>query len=122
MTDSITQDNYVLHFGKYKNFRANDVADITTVGKDGTDKYVGLEYLKWLVKQEWFKHASVVQSIIDETEKSLCIQGKVIEPEVKKKEIKERVKKEKKPKKETNKISIEMKKSNSNENILNFGN
>ena len=51
--------------------------------------------MKWLVNQEWFKHTSIIQSIIDETEKSMCIKGKTIKIEEKKEPKEKKTKKKK---------------------------
>ena len=61
MTETISPENYVMPFGKYKQMRAIDVADIYQVDKDGNDKPVGLMYLQWLVDQDWFKHKDILK-------------------------------------------------------------
>ena len=46
----LTPEKYVMVFGKYKNMRAVDVAEIYNVDTNGEDKPVGLLYIKFLVK------------------------------------------------------------------------
>ena len=46
---TLTPENYVMRFCKYKNMKAVDIADIYEVDKNGNDKAVGLMYLKFLV-------------------------------------------------------------------------
>ena len=92
----LTPEKYVMAFGKYKNMRAVDVADIYNVDKNGEDKPVGLLYLQWLVDQDWFKHKDIVNEIIKSAIE--CTSGDEKEPEPTPKEPKQ--KKEKKPKKE----------------------
>ena len=64
MTSKITPETYVLKFGKYKNMRAVDVAQIYEVDKDGNYVGKGLKYLSWLCDQDWFKHKDIVEKII----------------------------------------------------------
>ena len=90
MSEIISPENYVLKFGKYKNMRAIDVSEIYQVDKNGDDKPVGLQYLQWLVKCDWFKHKDIIDQIIKTAES--CISD--VEEEV------EEVKKEEKPKSE----------------------
>ena len=90
MSEIISPENYILKFGKYKNMRAIDVSEIYQVDKNGDDKPVGLQYLQWLIKQDWFKHTDIIEQIIKTAES--CISD--VEEEV------EEVKKEEKPKKE----------------------
>ena len=71
MTSKITPQEYVLRFGKYKNQRACDVAEIYTVDADGNDKPVGLMYLEWLCEQDWFKHANILQQIIENAKSNM---------------------------------------------------
>ena len=61
MTEALTKDNYVMKFGKYKNMLIKDVAKITTIDKNGKTKKDGLQYLQWLIGQEWFKHQRAVR-------------------------------------------------------------
>ena len=60
----ISPEKYILAFGKYKNMRAVDVAQISVVDKAGNDKPTGLLYLEWLCEQEWFKHKDIVFEVI----------------------------------------------------------
>ena len=55
-----------MKFGKYKNMLALDVVDLQTVNKNGETVNTGLAYLEFLCKQDWSRHTSIVQSIIDE--------------------------------------------------------
>ena len=48
MTFQITSDSYVFQFGKFKGYKAVDVAALITVDKNGNDKPTGLLYLEWL--------------------------------------------------------------------------
>ena len=64
MTFQITSDSYVFHFGKYKGYKAVDVAALITVDKNGKDKPNGLIYLEWLCEQEWFKHKDIVLEVV----------------------------------------------------------
>ena len=102
----LTPESYVFRFGKYKNMKAIDVADIYEVDKNGEDKPKGLQYLQWIVQQEWFKHTNIIEQIIkssidcnsadDEKEQEKPAQ-EAVQPDIKpKKEKKD--KKEKKPK------------------------
>ena len=61
---TISPEKYILAFGKYKNMRAVDVAQISVVDKAGNDKPTGLLYLEWLCEQEWFKHRDIVNEVI----------------------------------------------------------
>lgn len=100
MESTLTAENYVLKFGKYRGMRAADVADIFVVDKKGEDKPVGLQYLKWLVNQDWFKHTDIIQPIIKETEEAMGIKEEIKPAE---EEKQKKVKKEKEPKKERKK-------------------
>ena len=64
MTFQITSDSYVFQFGKYKGYKAVDVAALITVDKNGKDKPTGLIYLECLCEQEWFKHRDIVNEVI----------------------------------------------------------
>ena len=64
--ETLTKDNYVMKFGKYKNMLIKDVAKITTIDKNGETKKVGLQYLQWITGQEWFKHQNIVKELIDD--------------------------------------------------------
>ena len=66
MTEALTKDNYVMKFGKFKNMLIKDVAKITTIDKNGKTKKDGLQYLQWLIGQEWFKHQTIVKELIDD--------------------------------------------------------
>ena len=85
-SEMLTKDNYVMKFGKYKNMFIKDIAKITTIDKNGETKKDGLQYLKWLITCDWFKHQNIVKQLIDDI-------GEEIE------EIKEEKKVEKKGKK-----------------------
>ena len=86
----------------YKNYRAIDVAQIYVVDKDGNDKPVGLMYLSWLCKQDWFKHKDIIEKVIANAEQ----QGITSEEE---EEEPQQKKKDKKPKKKsTVKISTDV--------------
>ena len=60
----LTPESYVLKFGKYKGYKAVDVAALITVDKNGNDKHTGLIYLEWLCEQEWFKHKDIVLEVV----------------------------------------------------------
>ena len=60
----LTPESYVLKFGKYKGYKAVDVAELITVDKNGKDKPTGLIYLEWLCEQEWFKHKDIVLEVV----------------------------------------------------------
>ena len=65
MTFQITSDSYVFQFGKFKGYKAVDVAALITVDKNGNDKSTGLLYLTWLVeKADWFKHKDIIEEVI----------------------------------------------------------
>ena len=66
MTEALTKDNYVMKFGKYKNMLIKDVAKITTIDKNGKTKKDGLQYLQWLIGQEWFKHQTILKELLDD--------------------------------------------------------
>lgn len=85
-SETLTKDNYVMKFGKFKNMLIKDVAKITTIDKNGETKKVGLQYLQWLTGQDWFKHQSILKDLMNEI-------GEEIE------EVKEEKKVEKKGKK-----------------------
>lgn len=115
---NLTPENYVMKFGKYKNMRAVDIADIYEVDKNGDDKPVGILYLKFLVEKcDWFKHKDIIEQIIKnaidcmsgsgqspETLEGRCPSSgdDEKEPEPTPKETKQ--KKDKKPKKEAQKV------------------
>ena len=67
---TISPEKYILAFGKYKNMRAVDVAQISVVDKAGNDKPTGLLYLEWLCEQEWFKHKDIVFEVIKKAQGS----------------------------------------------------
>ena len=71
MTSKISPKDYVLRFGKYKNMKAIDVADIYEVDKNGKDKATGLMYLKFLTTCEWFKHTAILAEIINIAEECM---------------------------------------------------
>ena len=98
MSQIISPENYVLKLGKYKNMRAIDVSEIYQVDKNGDDKPVGLQYLQWLIKQDWFKHKDIIEQIIKTAESGISDVEEKVE-EVKKEEKQKKDKKEKKDKK-----------------------
>ena len=57
---------YILKFRKYKQMLAVDVVDIQIVNKKGEYENIGLKYLQFLCKQDWFKQVDIVQSIIED--------------------------------------------------------
>ena len=61
---NIDPSTYVMKFGKYKNMLALDVVELQTVNRKGETENSGLEYLEFICKQDWFRHTSIVQSII----------------------------------------------------------
>ena len=96
-TQYLTPENYVLRLGKYKNMRAVDVAEIYEVDKNGDDQPKGLQYLQWLIQQDWFRHKDIIEHIIKNAVD--CISGDGKEPE-QPKTVEVKQKKENKPKKE----------------------
>ena len=98
MTEIISPENYVMPFGKYKQMRAIDVAELYQVDKNGNDKPVGLHYLRWLVLQDWFQHKYIISEIIKTSES--CMSD--LEEEEPKKEKKEKRRRRKMIKKKRN--------------------
>ena len=97
---NITPESYVFHFGKYKDMKAVDIAQIYTVDKDGNSIAKGLMYLEWICEKDWFKHSDIIQKIIDDAKQNMSDEEEP-KPEPKKK------KEMKKEKKSTVKISQE---------------
>ena len=66
-TFKITPESYVFKFGKYKDMKAVDVAKIYTVDKNGQEQPKGMKYLEWSCapEQNWFKHADIIQQVIN---------------------------------------------------------
>ena len=62
----MNSNNYIMKFGKFKNMRAVDTAQIKTVIKLGNLENTGMNYLKFIVGLDWFKHSAIVQKVIDE--------------------------------------------------------
>ena len=62
----MNSNNYIMKFGKFKNMRAVDIAQTKTVNKLGNLENTGINYLKFIVNLDWFKHATIVQKVIDE--------------------------------------------------------
>ena len=62
----MNSNNYIMKFGKFKNMRAVDIAQIKTVNKLGNLENTGINYLKFIVGLDWFRHATIVQKVIDE--------------------------------------------------------
>ncbi len=58
-----TPETYVLKFGKYRFMKASDVANIKIIDKYGKERAEGLRYLRLLSKQDWFKHADLIEQI-----------------------------------------------------------
>ena len=65
MTTKIDSSKYVMPFGKYKGIKLTDPINLKTVDKNGEDKETGKLYLQWLVTNEWFKNADVIQEVLD---------------------------------------------------------
>ena len=63
-TQTLTPENYILRLGKYKNMRAADIAEIYEVDKNGEDQPKGLQYLQWLIEQDWFRHKDIIEQVI----------------------------------------------------------
>ena len=103
MTSEISPEKYIMPFGKYKGMYASDVAQITVVDKSGNDKSVGLNYLQWIVKQDWFTHKETIQKIIKNNDNGMTdedTETKELVEEIKKPKVKKEAKlSEKKPKK-----------------------
>ena len=76
-SETLTKDNYVMKFGKYKNMFIKDIAKITTIDKNGETKKDGLQYLRWLIGQEWFKHQNIVKQLIDDIGEEIKEEKKV---------------------------------------------
>ena len=95
---TLTPENYVMRFGKYKNMKAVDIAEIYEVDKNGNDKPVGLMYLKFLVEKcDWFRHREIIEQVIKKAVE--CASADEKEPEQQKQTV-ENPKKEKKSNKE----------------------
>ena len=95
---TLTPESYVMKFGKYKNMKAVDIADIYEVDKNGNDKAVGLMYLKFLVEKcDWFRHKEIIEQVIKNAVD--CMSADEKEPE-QPKHVEDKPKKEKKPKEE----------------------
>ena len=62
----MNSNNYIMKFGKFKNMRAVDITQIKTVNKHGNLENTGINYLKFIVGLDWFKHATIVQKVIDD--------------------------------------------------------
>lgn len=98
-------DNFVLPFGKYKGMYPSDVAQIRVVDKNGNEKQVGLQYLKWLVDKTtlFAKYKEAIQEIINNNDNGMTdedTETKEIVEEIKKPKVKKEAKPtEKKPKK-----------------------
>ena len=104
MNKIFTADSYVLKFGKFKNFKALDIAKIKTVDKNNEEKPTGLLYLQWLVTQEWFKHKDTIQEILNKEGVQVI---EVIPVEEKSEKVEKVIRKKKDTKeKETNLVKI----------------
>ena len=55
-----------MKFGKFKNMRAVDISQIKTVNKLGNLENTEINYRKFIVGLDWFKHSAIVQKVIDE--------------------------------------------------------
>ena len=106
MTPKIAPEDYVLKFGKYKNMRAVDVAEIYTVDGEGNDKPVGLVYLEWLCSQDWFKHTDILEQAICNARNAMSDEADS-EPEPEPQPKKKKEKKDKELKKGTVKIAVD---------------
>ena len=85
----ISPDQYVFRFGKYRNMKAVDIADIYEVDKNGNDKPVGLMYLKFLVEKcEWFRHSEIIEQVIKNAID--CMSGDEGKEQEKTKEVKQK--------------------------------
>lgn len=107
MTTNITAENYVFKFGKYKNMLLTDVANFKSVDKKGNMKKTGLQYLKWLVQQDWFKNTDIINEVINkfDVEEDNNDDNKIVEE-------KPKIDKRKKEKK-INKVTISSNKEDS---------
>lgn len=85
MANKIKPEDYVFKFGKYKDMRAVDVAEIYKVDKDGNDVPIGLSYLEWLCNQDWFKHTEIIKTIIETAKQCMSEPEEEQKPEPKKK-------------------------------------
>ena len=64
----MNSNNYIMKFGKFKNMRAVDIAQIKTGNKLGNLENTGINYSNFIVGLDWFKHSQIVQKVIDEYE------------------------------------------------------
>ena len=71
MQNQKSLEEYIMPFGKFKNMRIVDVAEICQVDKNGVDKCVGLHYLKWLCDQDWYRHKDIVEQVIKQAEENM---------------------------------------------------
>ena len=61
MNPTLSPENYVFRFGKFKNTKAIDVAKITEVDKYGRTVPSGLSYLRFLIEKcDWFRHREII--------------------------------------------------------------
>ena len=97
-TQTLTPENYILRLGKYKNMRAADIAEIYEVDKNGEDQPKGLQYLQWLIEQDWFRHKDIIEQVIKNAID--CFSGDDDKEPEQPKKVEVKQKKEKKPKKE----------------------
>ena len=114
MTD-LNSKKLVMPLGKYKGMYVTDIVKLTQVDKNGEDKPVGFNYLKWLVQQDWYHHKETIQKIIDDVSNTISdvdtetkeIVEEIKKPKIKKSEAKPTEKKSKKTKEGTVNISTE---------------
>ena len=59
-SQNITPESYIFKFGRYMGQKATQVANLTKVDKNGKDVNVGLQYLEFLVNQDWFRHKDII--------------------------------------------------------------
>jgi hypothetical protein len=73
MAQTISPENYVMSFGKFKGMKAIDIVNIHTVDGNDVDVSTGLNYLEWLLEpeQKWFKHSDIIKKIVEAKKKQI---------------------------------------------------
>ena len=62
--NNYTSYNYIMPLGKYKSMKLNDIINIKSIDKNGDEKRTGVLYLKWIIKQDWFRHKDIVSKAL----------------------------------------------------------
>ena len=116
MNSDLTPDTYVIPFGKYKNMKFSDVADIVIIDpKTGEDRFIGLEYLRKFITYNWIskEYRDVARRVVDELDQIMGVTHEQREQEANEKMNK----REKKIRKEK---EFFLKQVTKNTTILNF--